>query len=286
MRHVVVVTASDFEIPQTFLSMTPTRSAVITLAMDQAVEKLDYTFSSFAKCPDVELHAFILGRQLPQRRIPQIQYHLLASSPDFSDPLREIYFRRMEILDELGVDYALTVDCFDVLCLQPLPPFEQLLGNADVAACVEHQGSRFVLGQGYTSNFLNGGVVLWNVPRSRDIRSEIVARGRSHFRTVADDQYCINEVIQTKHFDRLRILPSQYNYRAYLNRKQQDWPTVQHLDGVLIYHNASCMDEAKKLPPVKSRAALPALPDDGGSIDSRRQFWRKVRLRMQPWIVR
>ena len=167
-------------------------------------------------CPNVELHAFILGDQLPQRRIPGIQYHLLAPSPDFSHPLREVYFRRMEVLDDLGVDYAMTVDSFDVLCLQPLPPFEQMLGNADVGACVEHQGGRYVLGQGYTSSFLNGGVFLWNVPRSRDIRAEIVARGRTHFRTLADDQFCLNEVIQTKYFDRLRILPCQYNYRAYL----------------------------------------------------------------------
>jgi hypothetical protein len=262
------------------------RSAVVTLAMGQAVENLDYTFSSFARCPDVELHAFIIGRQLPQPRIPQIQYHLLAPSPDFSNPLREIYFRRMEVLDALGVDFALTVDCFDVLCLQPLPPFEQLLGNADMAACVEHHGSRYVLGQGYTSNFLNGGVFFWNVPRSRDLRAEILARGRAHFRTVADDQHCINEVIQTKYYDRLRILPCQYNYRAYLNRKYRHWPTVEHLDGVMIYHNAACMDDAKKLPPVKPKAVLPNLPIYGRPLTPREQFWRRLQNRFKPWIVR
>jgi hypothetical protein len=254
------------------------RSAVITLAMGPAVEKLDHTFSSFALCPDVELHAFILGQQLPQRRLPQIQYHLLAPSPDFSDPLREIYFRRMEVLDELGVDFALTVDCFDVLCLQRLPPFEQLLGDADVAACVEHLGSRYIPGQGYTANFLNGGVFLWNVPRSRDIRSEIVARGRSHFRTVADDQHCINEVIQAKYFDRLRILPYQYNFRCNLAPiTESGWPTVENLDGVMIYHNALCMEAAKKLPPVKSRALLPYLEPDGHALKSSEIEWRQFR---------
>src|SRR5882724_4639224 len=264
----------------------PSRSAVVTLAMGDAVENLDYTFSSFAKCPGVELHAFIIGKQLPQRRISPIQYHLLAPTPDFSHPLREIYFRRMEILDGLGVDYALTVDCFDVLCLQPLPPFEQLLGNADVAACVEHQGSRYVMGQGYTSSFLNGGVFLWNVPRSRDIRSEIVARWRSHFRTVADDQHCINEVIQTKYFDRLRILPSQYNYRPHLKVKQRGWPTVEHLDGVLVYHNATCMAEAKKITAVKIHAELLPLTNDRRSLTVRQQLWRRLKTRLTPWVIK
>jgi hypothetical protein len=265
----------------------PSRSAVVTLAMGNAVENLDYTFSSFARCPDVELHAFIVGDQLPQRRIPQIQYHLLAPSPDFSHPLREIYFRRMEVLNGLGADFALTVDCFDVLCLQPLPPFEQLLGNADMAACVEHHGSRYVLGQGYTSNFLNGGVFLWNVPRTRDIRVEILARGRGHFRTVADDQQCLNEVIQTKYYDRLRILPCQYNYRCHLAPiRQRGWPTVEHLDGVMIYHNATSMGEAKKLLPVKPNAVLPDLPLDGHPLASREQFWRRLRNHFKPWIVK
>jgi len=270
--------------------MSPfSRSAVVTLAMGQAVENLDYTFSSFAQCPNVELHAFILEEQLPKRRIPSIQYHLLAPSPDFSHPLREVYFRRLEVLDELGADYALTVDCLDVLCLWPLPPFEQLLGNADVAACVEHQGGRYVLGQGYTSSFLNGGVFLWNVPRSRDIRAEIVARGRNHFRTLADDQLCLNEIIQTKYFDRLRILPCQYNYRAYLKgacpREKRGWPIVEHLDGVMIYHNGTCLPAVKKLPPFKPRATLPPLPVDGRPLTPREQFWRRLRNKFKPWLV-
>ena len=33
------------------------RSVIVTLAMGAAVERLDYTFASFNRCPDVELHA-------------------------------------------------------------------------------------------------------------------------------------------------------------------------------------------------------------------------------------
>jgi hypothetical protein len=118
------------------------------------------------------------------------------------------------------------------------------------------------------------------------MRQEIVERGRSHFRTVADDQYVINEVIQTRYFDRLRILPCQFNYRAYLRRHQRGWPTVDHLDGVYLYHNAACIEEAKKLPPVKAIAELPALPPDGGPLTSRAQFWRRLRLRLRPHVIK
>jgi hypothetical protein len=261
--------------------MSASRSAIITVAFGHSTEHLDHTFTSFAMNRDVPLHAFIIGQALPKRRLAEITYHLVTPVPDFSHPLREIYFRRLELIDRLDVDFALVVDSYDVLCLQPLPPFAQLLGNADVAACVEHGGSHYILGQRYTSNYLNGGVFLWHVPRSRDIRTEIVARGRAHFRTVADDQLCINEVIQTKFFDRLRILPSHYNYRPNLKKKQRGWPTVDHLDGVMIYHNAFCMHEAKQLM-VKPRASLPPLSDDGRPLSSREQFWRKIKNRLQP----
>lgn len=262
------------------------RSAIVTLALGQATERLDYTFSSFACCAGVELHAFILAPELPRRRIAGIHYHLLPSIPDFSHPLREIYFRRMEVLDALGVEYALTVDCFDVLCLEPLPPFAELLAGADVAACVEHQGSRYILGQGYTSNFLNGGVFLWNVPRSRDIRTEVLTRGRTRFRTIADDQHCLNEVIHTRHPERLRILPCQYNFRAGLNKIIRNWPTVNHLDGVKIYHCSVCIDEAKALVTHKSRPELPELASDHGPLNQRQQFWRRLQNRFHPWIIK
>jgi hypothetical protein len=267
--------------------MSTARSAIVTVAFGHSTEHLDYTFTSFARHnPGVPLHAFIVGRELPKRRLDNISCHLVEPVADFSDPLREIYFRRLELIDRLDVDFALVVDSYDVLCLQPLPPLEKILGDFDVAACVEHMGARYVMGQGYTSNFLNGGVFFWNVPRSRDIRREIVERGRAHFRTVADDQHCINEVLQTKYYDRLRILPCQYNYRAYLNRKQRGWPTVTHLDGVMIYHNAATMDEAKRLTAVKPKAAVPELAKDGGPLRDRQKFWRKLRLRLQPWVIR
>ena len=224
------------------------------------------------------MHAFIVGESLPKRRFPEITYHLLKPVPDFSHPLREIYFRRLEVLDDLGVDYAMTVDCFDVLCLQPLPPFEQLLAGAHVAASVEHLGSFPLMGQGYTSNFLNAGVVLWNVRGSQDIRREIVARGRTQFRTITDDQFCLNEVIQNKYFDRLRILPCQYNFRAEF--KKGKYAFVDHLDGVVIYHNPHFVDEVKMLPPVRPRADLPPLVPDGRPLTPREQFWRRLRVRL------
>jgi hypothetical protein len=267
--------------------MSANRSAIVTVAFGHATERLDYTFTSFAdKNPAFPLHAFILGKTLPERKLSQIQYHLVEPVPDFSDPLREVYFRRLELIDQLDLDWILLVDCYDVLCLQSLPPFDELLGSSAVAACVEHLGARYVMGQGYTANFLNGGVFFWNVAASREMRREIVERGRSHFRTVADDQYCINEIIQTRYYDRLRILPCQYNYRAYLNRKQRGWPTVTHLDGVLIYHNGTCMDEAKRLAGVKPKATLSALPPDGHPLTPREQFWRKLRLRLTKHVIR
>lgn len=266
--------------------MSSSRSAIVTVAFGRSTEHLDYTFTSFARNSGVPLHAFIIGKALPQRRLEGITYHLVEPLPDFSHPLREIYFRRIELINRLDVDYALVVDSYDVLCLQTLPPFAELLSGADVGACVEHMGARYVMGQGYTANFLNGGVFFWNVPTSRDLRAEIVARGRSHFRTVADDQFVISEVLQTKYFDRLRILPCQYNYRAYLNRRQRGWPTVTHLDGVKIYHNATCMEEAKKLGPVKAKADLAPLPEDGRPLTEREQFWRRFWLRFEKHVIK
>lgn len=267
--------------------MSPARSAIVTVAFGKSTEHLDHTFTSFArKNPGIPLHAFIIGGGLPKQRLPEIQYHLVAPQPDFSHPLREIYFRRMELIDQIDVEFALVVDSYDVLCLQPLPPLEQLLGGCDVAAVVEHMGARYVLGQGYTANFLNGGVFLWNVPGSRDIRREITARGRAHFRTIADDQFCINEVIQTRHFDRLRILPCQYNFRAHYRRRQRGWPSVDTLDGVKIYHNATCMDAVKAMGATQPLAALPELPKDGGPLTERQQFWRRIRNRLTPHIAK
>jgi hypothetical protein len=267
--------------------MMPGSSAIVTVAFGHSTEHLDHTFLSFAeKNPGVPLHAFVIGDTLPQQRLPQITYHLVTPVNDFSHPLREVYFRRHELIDQLDVEFALVVDSYDVLCLQPLPAFPEIVSGFAMAATTEHMGSRYLLGQGYTSNFLNGGVTFWNVPKSREIRTEIRERGRSHFRLPADDQMVINEVVQTKYFDQLRILPCQFNYRAYLNRKQRGWPTVMHLDGVFIYHNASCMEEAKKLGPVKSRAELPPLTDDAAPLNEKQQFWRRLRQRFVRHIIK
>ena len=269
--------------------MSAGRSAIVTVAYGHSTENLDYTFNSFAINRDIPLHAIILGRELPRRRLEGITYHLIDPVPDFSHPLREVYFRRIELLDRLDVEYALVVDSYDVLCLQPLPAFEKILAGFDVAACVEHMGARYVMGQGYTANFLNGGVFFWNVPASRDIRREIVERGRTHFRIRADDQYCINEVIQTKHYDRLRILPCQYNYRAYLNLKQSGWPTVTHLDGVMIYHNGPCIDQAKtwlKGTVPKPKAELGGLRKDPAPLTDDAMFWRALDQRRTKEIIR
>jgi hypothetical protein len=270
------------------LVMNPARCAAVTVAFGRSTEHLDYTFTSFAeKNPGLALHAFILGNELPKRRLPQIQYHLVAPIPDFSHPLREVYFRRMQLIDQLDVDYALVVDSYDVLCLQRLPPFDELVGPSALGAVTEHQGSRYILGQGYTANFLNCGVIFWNVPASRKIREEIVARGRTRFRTVADDQFCLNEVVQTRYFDQLRLLPCQYNYRCHiLNVRQSGVATVGHLDGVLIYHNARCMDAAKELLPVRDKALLPELAPDGRALTRQEQFWRRVSQRLKPHIVK
>jgi hypothetical protein len=267
--------------------MTPGSSAIVTVAFGHSTEHLDHTFLSFAeKNPPVPLHAFIIGSQLPQRRFPQITYHLVAPTPDFSHPLREVYFRRHELIDELDVEFALVVDSYDVLCLQPLPAFDRILAGFAIAAVTEHMGARYILGQGYTANFLNGGVTWWNVPASKDIRGEIILRGKTRFRTIADDQLVINEVVQTKHFDRLRLLPCQYNFRAYFNRRQRGWPTVDHLDGVYIYHNATCMEDAKKVGQNKSRAGLPDLKRDLAPLSAREQFGRRLATRLAPNIIK
>src|SRR5437762_10741921 len=105
--------------------MSQNRSAVVTVAFGHSTEHLDYTFLSFArKNPGLQLHAFVLGTKLPNQRLPEVQYHLVSAVPDFSHPLREVYFRRMALIDELEVDYALVVDSYDVLCLQALPAFQ------------------------------------------------------------------------------------------------------------------------------------------------------------------
>jgi len=263
------------------------RSAIVTVVTGEAAEKLDYTFSSFARCSPIPLYAIVIGDNLPERRLDGIEYRLVNATGVFSDPLREVYFRRLELIDDIPAELVLVVDSYDVLCLQKLPPFAELLCNAAVAGCAEHPASRYLLGQGYTSTFLNGGVMFWNVPESREIRREIVARGRSRFRSVVDDQHCLNEVVFTRYYERVRILPCQYNFRCFLApQKMRGWPTVETLDGVVIYHNGRCIPAAKKLGTVKPRADLPPLPNDQGPLAKPQQMWRRLQTRFSRHIIR
>jgi hypothetical protein len=261
------------------------RQVVVTAAFGDFAERLDRTFLSFAQNPFLELHAFIVGDKLPEKRFPQITYHLRPPDPAFSHPLRDAVYRRWLFIDDLDVEFALVVDNNDVLCMQPLPEIPELLRGAAFGACVEHSGSRYIPGQGYTSAYINCGVTFWNVPASRKMREEIVARGRAYFRNI-DDQRSINEVMQTRYFDQMIILPSQYNYRAFLTPKRVPrWPTVTNLDGVMIYHNSACIEAAKKLLPVKPKAELTDFPPDPAPLTPYQQRRRRFQERLKPHVV-
>lgn len=255
------------------------RQAAVTMASGSHAEKLDNTFTSFARNPFLELHAFVIGDRLPERRLPQISYHLIPPDPSFSHPMREIYYRRLALLDELGVDYAVVVDNHDVLCMQSIPELPALLRGAAAGACVEHDGGKYIAGQGYTSSYFNAGVTFWHVPASRQIRADIVARGRARFRSV-EDQLTLNEVLHTRYYDQMIILPCQYNYRPCLApTRVRGWPTVTHLDGVRIYHNAHSIEAARRLVPSPAKADLPDLQADQGPLTPRQLFWRRVQHR-------
>lgn len=265
--------------------MPAPRQAVVTAAFGPHAEMLDNTFTTFARNPHLELHAFVIGGRLPERQCPGVTYHLEAPDPAFSHPMRDLYYRRLLFLDSLGAEFALLVDNADVLCMQPLPQLPALLRGAALGACVEHAGSRYLAGEGYTSNYLNAGVTFWNVPASRQMRREIAARGRARFRSV-EDQLTLNEVVHTRHPDQLVILPCQYNYRAHLAPlRLRGWPTVTHLDGVKIYHNLRCIEAAKRLIPTQPAAVLPDVPPDAGPLTPWQQFWRRVRHRFSPHYV-
>lgn len=264
--------------------MTKGRQVAVTVASGSHAEKLDYTFTSFSQNPFLELHAFIVDSKLPERRLPGVTYHLRGPDPAFSHPMRDMYYRRWSFVDELDAEFALVVDNGDVLCLQPMPEIPTLLRGAAVAAAVEQEGGRYLAGQKYVSCYLNAGVTFWDVPASREMRRKIVERGRARFRSV-EDQLTLNEVLQTLYWDQLVVLPTQYNYRAYLHHGRQGWPVVDQLDGVVIYHNAFCIDAARKLLPVRPRAALPALAPDPAPLTPREQFWRRLEHRREPhWI--
>ena len=57
------------------------------------------------------------------------------------------------------------------------------------------------------------------------------------------------------------------------------------LDGILIYHNAFCMSEAKKISAIKPKSDLPLLPSDSEPLTAREQFWRRLRNRFRAHIA-
>jgi hypothetical protein len=197
-----------------------------------------------------------------------------------------MYYRRLLVLDQLEVEFAVLVDNHDVLCLQPIPALPKLLRGAPLGACVEHEGGRYIAGQGYTSSYLNAGVTFWHIPSSRRIREDVALRGRTRFRSI-EDQLTFNEVVHTRYYDDLIVLPCQYNYRACLAPVRcRHWPTVTHLDGVRIYHNVFCLEQARKLMPARPQAVLPDLAPDPGPLTRTQQFWRRVRHQFIPHLVR
>lgn len=255
------------------------RQVVVTVVYGTHAERLDYTFSSFAQNPHLELHAFVLGDRLPRNQVPGIRYHLRAPDPAFSHPMRDADYRRWVFLDELEADYALVVDGLDVLCLRTLPPLPNLLRGACFAGCVEHRGGRHLGGGVYTSNFLNAGVTFWDVRASVALRHEVEQRGRTRFRNLVDDQLALNEVIHARFFDHITILPCHYNYRGSLGPRPRGWPRTPHLDGVRIYHNRHWIEAARRLAPTPDHAALSPLTPDSGPLTPWRQRWRR-------WLTR
>jgi hypothetical protein len=260
--------------------MAQSRQAVATMVFGSHAERLDETFTSFAVNPFLELHAFILGDALPTKRAPGVTYHLVRPENTFSLIYREANYRRWEVIDQLDVDHVLVVDGIDVLCLQAIPELPQVLNGSLVAAAVEHAGGRFMFGPQYTSTYLNAGVSFWDLKGTREMRAEILKRGRTRFRSKSDDQHVFNEVLH-HHYDQLRLLTYHYNCRGVLQRRVRGWPTLTNLDGVLIYHTDD-VAIARTMMPVKPRTELPPLEPDAGPLTPREQFWRNVKNRLQP----
>lgn len=259
------------------------RQACVTVVYGSHAERLDRTFTSFAQNPFLELHAFVLGSRLPEKRFPSVTYHLRPHDPSWSHPMRDADFRRWLLIDELEVDYALVVDGCDVLCMQPIPEIPDLLKSGWLAAVCEHPSGRYVEGV-YIGNFVNAGVTFWDVKNSRQLREEVVARGRVRFRNYVDDQLCLNEVVYARYLDRLTILPCIYNYRAFFKRRVKGWPTTQSFDGVRIYHHDE-IEQAKSQLPVKSSPPLVRLEPDFGPLGPYKQFWRRLRQRCKPHLI-
>jgi hypothetical protein len=262
------------------------RQVIITTVFGPKAESIAKTFASFLKVPDAELHVFVYNQELPHDRHPKLQYHLVQHDPAFTSIRRDALFRRWTLPDQLDAEYALVVDGTDAICIHPLPAFQQILRGACLAAATEWVPPIRILGQGFTSTYLNAGVTFWHLPGSSKIRHEVAARGRAHYRGPFDDQTVLNEVVQTSYFDQLAILPSQFNWRA-LYRKNfrswhhhfRNWPRVDSLDGVFIYHNQHCVDEvlsALESQQPAARAKLPNLPADTQPLSPSTLFWRRL----------
>lgn len=262
------------------------RQVIVTTVFGSGVDRLGETFTSFLKIPDTELHVFVYGETLPAKPLPGIKYHLVKADPRFVSARRDALFRRWTWPDILDAEYALVVDGTDVICLRELPRFEKILRGASVAGATEWCLPIKILGQGYTSTYINGGVTFWHLPSSKTIRDEIVARGRDRFRGEYDDQTVLNEVIHTKYFDQLVILPSQYNWRALYKKdfrgwqhQWRAWPRKDNLDGVYLYHNNNAVQEvvqdfSDRSP--KPQAELPSFPVDQHPLSGWEMFKRKL----------
>ena len=65
--------------------------------------------------------------------------------------------------------------------------------------------------------------------------------------------------------------------------RHRGWPSVDHLDGVLIYHNLTSMDSVKALVSTRPRASIPDLAAD---VEPLRGKWaqrlRKFQQRFLP----
>jgi hypothetical protein len=266
------------------------RQVIVTTVFGSGAEKLGTTFSTFARNPDTELHAFVFGAALPATRLPEINYHLIEPDPRFVSVRRDALFRRWLLPDRLDAEYALVVDGTDVICLRPLPTFVALLRGASLAAATEWGGPVAIPGQGYTSTYINAGITFWHLPSTRTIRAEIVERGRRYYRGPFDDQAALNEVMLTRYFEKVIILGSQFNWRAHYKKNfrtwrngWRGWPRVDRLDGVYLYHNQHCLTEVLEMmrtDPPSALAELAPLPDDTHPLSSWAMLRRRVRHRL------
>lgn len=250
------------------------RQVVVTAVFGSHAERLDETFSSFLSLPFLEAHAFIMGDSLPTRQVPNITYHLVKPDARFLTPIRDADYRRWTLIDELDADYALVVDGVDVGLLRPIPTLPELLRGGIVAAGVEHSGGRWLEGRIYTSNFVNAGVTVWNVSKSRELRHKIHERGLTRYRNDVDDQLALNEILHAEYLDELTLLPCIYNYRVYVRTRKFGWATTQNLDGVRIYHTDDC-HHAMRMVSEATHPALQALEPDAKPLTARQRRWRR-----------